>query len=167
MVLGHMDESIQNWESVLGADKVPVEELLDVARMQVQRQLLAPKPDWDRVERALKCAEQASENNQRQWVDVQLLRAEMAAAQVNYDRADQISSAALERYPKDGELWTARAFLKFKEKPQEPALRWSCWTRCARRSGADRVELRLARAYRGQGPDQGRGQISARPQGRH
>jgi tetratricopeptide (TPR) repeat protein len=144
--LGRMDEAVTNYSQVLARDGVSVEELLDVARMQVQRQLVAQQPDWSKVEPSLARAEKASGDHQPHWVAVQLLRAEVWAAQVQFDKAVQVLDAALQKYPKDLDLWTAKAFLKLKQEPKDPSLALAVLDDAAQTVGGDPVDLRQARA---------------------
>ncbi len=146
---GRRDEARASYSQLIQREKVPVEELLELAKMEVQCQFLAEKPDWQNAENALKQAEAASQDNPPKWVSVQLLRAEMKAARgdsAGYIEAGRVLDAAREKYPKDVDLWTAKAFLQFKQQPKEAHLALGVLEDACKAVGEDRVEFRLAEA---------------------
>src|SRR5262249_15337704 len=127
--------------------QVPVNGWVDLARLEIQRQLQKDKAqrDWSAAERAL---QQASRSVKRS-VEITMLRSEVLVGQDRAAEAEQLLEEARAEQEKAGkpekeaELWAAQADLATRLKDRPRAL--EILGRAEKKLG-DRAELRLARA---------------------
>ena len=101
---GRLDESLREFEVLLRSSQVPARALIDMARLELQRQLGSDKPNWTNCQELLRLAEEA---NPRAVVEIPLLRAEMLMRQGKPDQARRELVAARDRCPDEVDLWAA------------------------------------------------------------
>jgi Tfp pilus assembly protein PilF len=150
--MGRVEQAIKSYETAMERDQVPGEGWMDVARLRVLVQLRSEKPDWKEAEAALDRAEKAAP----QLVEVKLLRAEVYAAQQQFEKAEEFLVGALSDNPNEVEYWVARAGLAARANNLSGA---QGVLKAAKRQVGDRVELRLAWAR--MAVRQGRGKETA------
>jgi tetratricopeptide (TPR) repeat protein len=135
---GRLDEAAAKYRQMMDRKVVPVEGWLDIARLELQRQLQSSEPpDWKLAEQALKLAEKATPAS----ADVVLLRADLLAAQNRLDRAEELLKQKTQERPKQVELWTALSDLYLRRKEGDKA---RAVLEEARNKLGDQVRVRLA-----------------------
>jgi tetratricopeptide (TPR) repeat protein len=134
------DEAYTLYAGVLKGARVPPRVCLDMARLEIQMQVRADKPDWAKAEKAVARAQEA---NPDAPVEVALMRAELLVRQKKADEAEKLLRAARKANPKEVELTTALADLAVGQKKFSRAQ--ALLTEGQRELG-DGVTLRLARA---------------------
>jgi tetratricopeptide (TPR) repeat protein len=139
--LGRIDESLKCYRVVANVDQPPAE--LAAKKIELARRLLWSQPatgqNWKLIEQELRAAEALDP----QAPEVPILRAEIAFAQGQKDRADVVLAEALNKQPRQAQLWIARALLV--ESLGDPKKAAALLDE-ARVKAGDSVDLRLARA---------------------
>ena len=149
--LGQIDKSLDNYRALMKQNAAPPGGWLDIARIEVQKQLQGDKTGrkWENAEAALKQAEAAlaeipERDRTGRLFDLTLLRAEILAARDRPDEAELVLTEARDKQPKEKRVqyWAALVELAEyrKDRPRAHALLTQ-----AEKEG-DAVELRLARA---------------------
>jgi tetratricopeptide (TPR) repeat protein len=142
-MLGRYDEALANLVQAADASPTPGSAWLEVARLEILRQLQQDKHDWTRAEGAIDRAAAALPKNSKEAVDPALLRAEILAIQNNIPDAEKLLRDARTAHPDRVEFWTALADLAGRAHDEKRAL---AILDEAERSLHDRVELRVGRA---------------------
>lgn len=142
-VMGQAPEALVQYRQVLrfaaGRADVPAAALTEMAGLLITLNLQAERADWAEVNELLDQAEKVAPA-----ADVAILRAEVLAAQNDFDGArSALVRAADGKAPRPAEIWVALAALEDTQGHAEAAL---ALLRQAERQLGDRVELRLARA---------------------
>jgi tetratricopeptide (TPR) repeat protein len=139
---GQLEDAEKLYIDVMKQKRVPPRGWIDIARLEIQRQVGAARPDWKRAEQAL---ENATKFNAANQVEVCLLRAEVLALKGEMGKARELlragRSAAGPRKAVD--LWVGLAELELREKKLEAA---RAVLDEAREKLGDQVGLRLAEA---------------------
>jgi tetratricopeptide (TPR) repeat protein len=141
---GRLDEAQRLYTQVMSQGRVPPRGALDIARLEIQRQLQSDTPEWKDAELLLN---QAARLNPQAKAEVALLRAELLVRQGKEAEADALLQAAILELKKEkpAELYAARADLAMRRKDTKQA--WLILTReCQEAKLADSVVLRLAQA---------------------
>jgi tetratricopeptide (TPR) repeat protein len=110
---GRLDEAAESYELLLKGQRVPPRGLLDIARLEIQRQIQKDKPEWARAEARLSVAEKL---NPTATVEVALLRAEVLIRQKKEEKAEELLLAAREKQPREVDLATALIDLHLSKK---------------------------------------------------
>jgi tetratricopeptide (TPR) repeat protein len=116
---GQHDEAAREYQLVVNQRRVPPRAWIDIARLEIQRQVQADKPNWSEAEKALDNAEKV--NTARGQLEVTLLRTELLVRQGKPDRAREELEKAREKTPQEVDLWTALADLALRENDPEKA----------------------------------------------
>ncbi len=132
----------EQYQMLINQGRVPPRGWIDIARLEIQRQVQMETPDWSTAEKVLGNAEMV--NSGKALLEVILLRAEMLVRQGKSPRARKELERAREKTPGEVELWTALADLALRENDPKRARRILDE---ARNSVKDReASLRLAEA---------------------
>ncbi len=139
--LGRFDEALDDYRQVMSGDRVPAGGWLDLARLEVERQLRRDEPrrDWSAAERDLDRAAAATPDA----TEVAVLRAEVLVARGRGADAQALLQRECDARPKRPEYWVALATLAAHRGERFAAL---AVLREADKAVGDHVELRLARA---------------------
>jgi Tfp pilus assembly protein PilF len=138
---GQFKQANDEFTALRRQGQVPPRAWIDVVRLEIQRQLQEPKPNWANAEVALN---QAALFNRNATVEVALLRAELFVRQKKEAEAEGVLVRACDTSPPDeAELWTALAELAVKRNKPEEA---RSTLEKARKKLGDKVPLRLALA---------------------
>ncbi len=147
---GQLDEAAIIYKHMMTGQRFPPRVLIDVARLEVQRQMQADRPDWKSVERGL---DKAAKHNPTALVELALLRAEAFVRQNELDEAVVVLRRAREAKPKEeAELTAALADLYLGQKAPNQAERDKNLETArtildeGKKKLGDRVTLRLAEA---------------------
>ena len=141
-MLGRYDEAAANLAQAAASGPEPGQAWLEVARLEIQRQLLTDKPDWSNAERAIANAVHSIPRDAKEVVQPVLLRAEILAIQNNLPDAEKLLRDARAAHPDRIEFWTALADLAgHGDEKQALAVLDE-----AEQTLHDRVELRVSRA---------------------
>jgi tetratricopeptide (TPR) repeat protein len=117
---GRLDEAKRIYDRVMSSDNAPAAGLIDVARLELARQLQREpgKRDWNRAETVLKLADEKMPRD----FDVALLRVELLAAKEKYTEAEELLTRAIQVKPKrEVDLWVLRADLARRQKQPDRA----------------------------------------------
>jgi tetratricopeptide (TPR) repeat protein len=140
---GRLDEARAQYQLALSQGKVPARVLLSVARLELQRQALADKPNWKSVEPLVDQAEKA---NPDAAAEVQLLQVELKVRQDKTAEAEQMLRDALESKPFEPLYYTALVDLSLRKADKAGlAAALEVLEEATERLG-DTAPLRLARA---------------------
>jgi tetratricopeptide (TPR) repeat protein len=134
-----LDSAHATYMQLVKRDRIPDKGWLDLARLEIQRQFLSVRPNWDDVEKDLDEAEKRLPNS----TEATLLRAEMYLAQKEGAKADRALRHALVKHPAEAELWAARIDLSMRRELPEVA---KSHLEQAKEKAGDCVTLRLAEA---------------------
>ncbi|MFQ3593400.1 MAG: tetratricopeptide repeat protein, partial [Gemmataceae bacterium] len=137
---GQLDDSLRELEVLLRSSEIPARALIDMARLELQRQMNAPTPQWNNCQELLRLAEEA---NPRAVVEIPLLRAEMLLRQGKADLAKRELLSARDRCPDEVDLWGALIDCAVRRNRPEEARKLLAE---AKERVGDKVGLRLARA---------------------
>jgi cellulose synthase operon protein C len=139
--LGRIDEALEDYREVMARDKVPARGWLDLARLEIERQLQRDlnQRDWAAAMRDLDRAEAANPG----VPDVAILRAEVLVARGLANDAEALLQRECDANPKVPEYRVALATLAMYHGERFAAL---AVLREAEKVVGDHVELRLARA---------------------
>jgi Tfp pilus assembly protein PilF len=137
---GQLDNALTQYQAVMRQKRVPARVWIDIARLEMQRQVQQPRPDWGQVEKILQGATDSLPEN---TLEVTLLRAEVMVRQGKSKEARTFLESAREKTPNEVELWTALVDLAIREKSLARA---KSLLEQARRQFDDKVSLRLAQA---------------------
>jgi tetratricopeptide (TPR) repeat protein len=140
---GRLDEARSQYQLALSQGKVPARVLLDVVRLEVQRQTLAEKPDWKSVQPLL---DQAEKENPEAAAELTLLRAEVQLRENKPARAEKIIRDALESKPFETSYYTALVDLALRKSDKAGLAEAQKVLDEADMRLGDSVALRLARA---------------------
>lgn len=139
--LERYDEAVEDYRQVMRGTKVPVSGWLDLARVEVERQLLRDpaKREWDQADKDLDLAAKTNPG----VAEVSVLRAEVLVARGRAAEAEALLKKACDADPKKPEYWVALATLAEHggERYQALAVLGE-----AEKALGDCVDLRLARA---------------------
>jgi tetratricopeptide (TPR) repeat protein len=143
-VLGKYDDALENLAQAAAASPEPGLAWLDVARLEILRQLRQDKHDWSRAEDAIDKAAHALPRDAREAVEPALLRAEIYALNNDWDNAETLLHNARKAHPDRVEFWTALADVAGRRGKEKDAL---AVLDEADQALHDHVELRVSRAY--------------------
>jgi tetratricopeptide (TPR) repeat protein len=129
-----------HYDVLIRHDSVPARAWVDIARLEIQRQVKSDAPNWSEVDRML---DKAHKHFPHGNLEVTLLRAEVILRKGQPDRARRLLEAERDRHPKDAELWSALADLALRQKKPQRA---RSLLDDARKELGDGVGLRLAEA---------------------
>jgi len=101
---GQLDDSLRELEVLLRSSQIPARVLIDMARLELQRQINSETPNWNNCQELLRLAEEA---NPRAVVEIPLMRAEMLMRQGKPDLAKRELVSARDRCPDEVDLWAA------------------------------------------------------------
>jgi Tfp pilus assembly protein PilF len=137
---GRLKEAIDECRQVLQMKNPPASAYILLAQMlAAQTSKQDPKQArWEPVDEAIKRAEEAIGKS----VEIEVLRAEVAAAKGDKDAEDRLRKVCKEEYPKEASPWVALAILVGREKGRAEALQT---LEEAGKALGDVAELRLAR----------------------
>jgi Tfp pilus assembly protein PilF len=137
---GKRDEASSQYDVVVNQRRVPPRVWIDIARLEIQLQVQAQKPDWTKAQSALAMAEKY---NPKATLEVTLLRAEVHMRKGEAKEARELIEKQKKRTPKEVDLWTALADLALRQnKPQQARAILDE----AREQLGDKANLRLAEA---------------------
>jgi Tfp pilus assembly protein PilF len=136
---GKLEEARREFDVLLRNSQIPARALIDVARLELQRQMTSSKPNWANCEELMRLAEEA---NPRAVVEIPLLRAEMFMRQNKPDQAKRELAAARDRCPDEVDLWAAMVDCAVRRKKPDEARKILA---DAQERVGDPVGLRLAR----------------------
>ena len=150
--LGQIDNSLDNYKALMKQQVTPPNGWLDIARIEVQKQLHADRAGrrWEEATAAVERAEAglpqlAAPDRPARRFDVNLLRAEILAAQDRAEEAERLLTEARDMQPREqrAQYWVALVELaEFrKDRARARALLAE-----AEAHEQDAVDLRLARA---------------------
>ena len=159
---GQLKEASEQFAVLKRLGQVPPRAWIEMARLEMQRQMQSDKPDW---RDALAALDQARKADPKAATEVVLLRAELLFRQGKADEAKDAIESARDAKPDDADLWTALAGLAARRDDKAGAARILDE---AQAKLGDRVSLRLARARLGSKEDQAanRGKLGAADQAR-
>jgi tetratricopeptide (TPR) repeat protein len=103
----------EQYQVIVKQGRVPPRGWIDIARLEIQRQVQSEKPDWSTAEKALDNAERF--NTAKGRLEVTLLRAEMLVRRGKNKLARVELEQAREKMPQEVDLWTALADLALSE----------------------------------------------------
>jgi tetratricopeptide (TPR) repeat protein len=171
--LGRLEESLDEYRQAMvhaeGDDRVGG--FVEAARLEILRQLQVDGRNWDDADKALAKAKEVAEEEYKKAVksagdeparekveesalknafSLVLLEAELLAARERLADAEKLLADAQAKFPKKVELWTARADLASRRKPDNKDQGPSplAILADAEKDVGDKVELRVARAFR-------------------
>lgn len=136
---GQLDQALAQYDLVMKQRQVPPRGWIDITRLEIQRQIQRPTPDWKDAEKALANAEKYFTPD---YLDVVLLRAELLLRQNRADETQRLLEAARDRNPREVEYWTALSDLAVRQ--NSPARARAILDEAARQL-KDPVSLRIAR----------------------
>jgi tetratricopeptide (TPR) repeat protein len=142
-MLGRFDEALENLVKAAPAAPEPGKAWLDVARLEILRQLEREPRDWTQAQKFIDAAALALPKDAKESVQPALLRAEILALQNDVADAEKLLKDARKAHPDRVEFWTALADLAARGKPEKEAM---AILDEADRALGDRVELRVSRA---------------------
>lgn len=137
---GQLDNAYVQYSAVMRQKRVPARAWIDIARLEIQRQVQSPKPDWAKVETILKSASEAFTED---TLEITLLKADLLVRQGKKSECRQLLEAAKQKAPKEVEYHTALIDLALRENSVSRA---TALLDQARRTLNDHVALRLAEA---------------------
>jgi tetratricopeptide (TPR) repeat protein len=137
--LQRLDQAAKTYWQLVLLNRVPDRAWLDIARLEIQRQPQAERPDWGLAQRALENAAKVLPNA----IEVSLLTAEMWVARQNFGEAALVLEGARQKKRNDPELWAARAEVALRNNDPSNAL--TILDEASSRL-EDTIILRLARA---------------------
>jgi tetratricopeptide (TPR) repeat protein len=137
---GNLDAARTQYDILRKHGGVPARAWIDIARLEIQRQVQRDRPDWTDVERALKHAEKYHAKGN---LEVALLRAEVLVRKGLPAEARRLLEVERDRNPRESELWVALADLALRQKQSVQA---RTTLDEARKKLGDTVALRLAEA---------------------
>jgi tetratricopeptide (TPR) repeat protein len=148
--LGQVDKSLENYRALMKQKAAPPGGWLDIARIEVQKQLQADRSThkWEDAEAALRQAEAAlpdvpARDRPARLFDVTLLRAEVLAAQNRADEAERLLVEARDtQKERRAQYWAALVELAEYRKDRDKAKTLLAEAE----KEADTADLRLARA---------------------
>jgi tetratricopeptide (TPR) repeat protein len=141
---GQLDNARTFYDVVMKQKRVPARGWIDIARLELQRQVQSARPNWTDAENALVEAEKYNKVlRPRALLEVHLLRAEVLSRQGKMPQARKELETAIEATPEEPDLWTALADLALRQNDTRQA-RKTLDEACAKLG--DRVSLRLAEA---------------------
>jgi len=138
---GKLEAAMVTYDKVMTRPGVPTHGWVDIARLEIQRQLQKDRDqrDWTRAEAALDRGTQAT----KKAVEITLLRSEILVAKGKIAEAEKLVRNARAAKPeREVELWAAEADLATRSKDRPRALKVLDE---AQEKLGDKVELRLAR----------------------
>lgn len=139
---GQIDKALQVYAVLMKGKRVPPRGWLDIARLEMQRQLQNEDRNFDLIERALK---QAEKLNPKATLDIALMRAEILFRKNDAGEARKLIELERLRDPKNPEVYAALVDLALRETKPKPALARTALAQGKREAG-DRAALRLAEA---------------------
>jgi cellulose synthase operon protein C len=137
--LGKFDNAVREYQILMQSRQAPAAAWLECVQLLIDRNLRRNKTDWTEAKRIL----QAAETLKPVPVQVGLLRAEMLAAEKQFDKAQELllkEHADVNVRPV--EVWVGMANIEQRQNKHDSAL--SLLDDAAKKHG-DRLELRLAR----------------------
>jgi len=137
---GNLDQALSQFEIIMKQKRVPPRGWIDIARLEIQRQLQRSKPEWRLAEQALDNAEKYFPNGD---LDLTLLRAELLVRQNRSTDARRVLEASRDKHPKEIEYWTGLIDLALRRKEIKQAAQLLDQATTA---AGDQANLRLARA---------------------
>lgn len=159
---GRLDDALVIYQQLVNADRMPAASWMDVARLELTRQLqLDPaERDWTNAEKAMDAAEKAAVRS----FEVSVIRVELLAAQEKYQQAEELLARAIQEKPaQEADLWVLRADLARRQKKPEQVQQI---LEAASKSMGDSVTLRLGRVQMAQAnPEQARQALQAAEKG--
>jgi len=137
--LGKFDNAVREYQVLMQSPNAPAAAWLECAQLLIVRNLQRTQPDWSEVNRILKAAEKLKPVP----VEVGLLRADMLAAQKDYDKAQTLlQTEHADTKIRPVEVWIGLANIEQRRNKLETAL---TLLDDAEKIHGDRIELRLAR----------------------
>jgi tetratricopeptide (TPR) repeat protein len=109
--LGRTADALAEYKQLAAQPNAPPAARIDLARLLILDQLQSEDKDWQKVDKALREAEEAQPNA----ADVVLLRVEALAAQNQFDAASQVLAKARERDPERVDYRVALAGLALRQ----------------------------------------------------
>jgi Tfp pilus assembly protein PilF len=137
---GKRQEASDQYQRVVSQQMVPPRVWIDIARLEIQRQTQAARPDWTDAEKALVQAEKV---NPKALIEVRLLQAEVLVRKNQLEAARALLEKEKKHTPNEVDLWTALAELALREKKKDQA---RTILDEARAQLGDKANLRLAEA---------------------
>ncbi|MFO0881191.1 MAG: tetratricopeptide repeat protein [Gemmataceae bacterium] len=135
---GQLDNALAQYQVVMSQKRVPVRAWVDIGRLELQRQVQNPTPDWTQLEKILKAAREA---NSEQSLELNLLQAELLVRQGRLEDSRKLLEAA--RLKDNGEPEYVVALIDLALRGKDTA-RARTLLQEGRRTLEDRVTLRLA-----------------------
>ncbi|NBO90867.1 MAG: hypothetical protein EBV06_00895 [Planctomycetia bacterium] len=137
---GQLDAARGQFDFLIKQQQMPARAWIDVARLEIQRQMLSEKPEWENADILLRQAEEA---NPRAVVEIPLMRSEMLMRQNRPTEARKELRSACDRCPDEVDLWAALADFDIRRGKNAEAQK--VMDEAQERLG-DKVGLRLVRA---------------------
>jgi tetratricopeptide (TPR) repeat protein len=137
---GRYNDALEQYQLIMSQKRVPARGWFDVARLEIQRQAQADKPEWKRAEEAV---ERAEKTNPGMLTEAAMLRTELLVRQNKIEQAKEVLRKYHTARPTDAEFFATLADLEIHERHFDEAGKV---LNEGKEKAGDKVTLRLARA---------------------